>query len=68
MSKRIEGRLTKLERRTAEPQPDEVAYAMIFHEHNGKWPIGTQPQVRKLAERLMDSSAEGMAIFDSLAV
>jgi len=51
----------------AEPQPDEVAYAMMgFHEHNGEWLIETRPQVRKLAERLMAGSAAGMAIFNSL--
>ena len=68
----VKSRLKKLEGRAtimAEPQPGEVATAMMeFHEYGGRWPIGTRPQVRNLAERLMDSSAACMAIFDSLTV
>jgi hypothetical protein len=61
----VKGRIKKLERMTvimAEPQPGEVAEAMMdFHEH-GEW--GTRPQVKELAERLMANSQAGMALFD----
>jgi len=64
----IRSRLKKLTKRAnimAEPQPEEVAQAMMdFHENGGKWPAGTRPQVQERAERLMELSAAGMAIFD----